>query len=82
MVVLEVEVWIEHLPAGCFLIYAAEETNEGSSSRGVLDDLMYKLVKEERMRSVEKMGYYVTMGSLVKEGGRGCRYLKRLNGIQ
>ena len=82
MVVLEVGVCIEHLPAGCFLIYAAEGTDEESSSKEVLDDLMYKLVKEERMRSVEKMGCYVTMGSLAKEGDCGCRYLTRLNGIQ
>jgi hypothetical protein len=72
MIVPEFEVCIEHLQAGCLLIYAAEEMDEGSSSKEVLDDLRYKLVKEETTKSVEKMECYGKMGSPVKEGDYGC----------
>jgi len=44
----EVELCIEHLQAGYFLLYAVEETDEGSSSKEVLHDSRNKSVREEK----------------------------------
>jgi phage gp45-like len=82
MIALEVEVYIEHLQVGYFLIYAAEATDAGSSSKEVSHDLRNKSVKEETSQSVERMECYGMLDLPAKGVDCGYTNLTQWNGVR